>query len=572
MRLKNISIRTKIFIIAIAGPSVVALILAWQRVEEFKRGEIDNIISKSRTVAVMAEAARMEMGRKLEAGIITPFEELEADKILEAVPVVTAMQVATVNARKAGYEFRVPKVQPRNSKNTPNEEELAALKKIRQENLDELVVVGEQEVRYYRPVRLTRECLFCHGDPAGKRDPTGGVLEGWHEGEIHGAFEIISSLAQVQQTIRDMKINVLLWTAGILVCIIGVVWWLMRTSIVVPLGKVSRYIREITSGDLRGACTIESQDEFGQIARELEQMSHNLGGLIGNIVAASRTLNDASDELGTSAVTFAGGAREMNSRSLSVSAAAERMSLNMNSVAAATEEASTNISLVAGAAEGMSETISNIADSMGKTREITTRAVEQAKRSSGRVDELGEAAQRIGRVTETITEISDQTSLLALNATIEAARAGEAGKGFVIVANEIKELARQTADATFEIRRQIEDIQNTTSGSVDEIGRITSTIRDINTIVVEVGEAVAEQNVTTREIVANIAQASLGIQEVTENVSQSSVAAQEVARDIAQVNEEAASIAGSAAELTEKAGRLRTISLEQREMTTQFTV
>ena len=75
-------------------------------------------------------------------------------------------------------------------------------------------------------------------------------------------------------------------------------------------------------------------------------------------------------------------------------------------------------------------------------------------------------AQSISKVTEVITEISEQTNLLALNATIEAARAGEAGKGFAVVANEIKELAKQTAEATKEIKTKIEGIQTSTSDIV----------------------------------------------------------------------------------------------------------
>lgn len=93
-----------------------------------------------------------------------------------------------------------------------------------------------------------------------------------------------------------------------------------------------------------------------------------------------------------------------------------------------------------------------------------------------------------------ITEISEQTNLLALNATIEAARAGEAGKGFAVVANEIKELARQTADATSEIKEQIEGIQGSTSGTVSEIDEILKVINDVNEIVSNIATAVEEQS------------------------------------------------------------------------------
>ena len=80
----------------------------------------------------------------------------------------------------------------------------------------------------------------------------------------------------------------------------------------------------------------------------------------------------------------------------------------------------------------------------------------------------------IGKVTETITEISAQTNLLALNATIEAARAGTAGKGFAVVANEIKELAKQTTAATEDIKSRIEGVQTSTALGISEIEEVTS--------------------------------------------------------------------------------------------------
>jgi methyl-accepting chemotaxis protein len=92
-------------------------------------------------------------------------------------------------------------------------------------------------------------------------------------------------------------------------------------------------------------------------------------------------------------------------------------------------------------------------------RAISDQAVDKAGETSGQMDGLGQAAEGIGKVVETITEISEQVNLLALNATIEAARAGEAGKGFAVVANEIKELAKQTSTATLEIKEKIANIQ-----------------------------------------------------------------------------------------------------------------
>jgi methyl-accepting chemotaxis protein len=91
--------------------------------------------------------------------------------------------------------------------------------------------------------------------------------------------------------------------------------------------------------------------------------------------------------------------------------------------------------------------------------------------------------REIGKVTETISEISSQTNLLALNATIEAARAGAAGKGFAVVAGEIKALAQQTATATEDIKNRISGVQNSTSSGIAEIEKISRVIFEVSDIV-----------------------------------------------------------------------------------------
>ncbi len=150
---------------------------------------------------------------------------------------------------------------------------------------------------------------------------------------------------------------------------------------------------------------------------------------------------------------------------------------------------------------------------------------------------LGESARKIGRVTETITEISEQTNLLALNATIEVARAGEAGKGFAVVANEIKELAKQTAAATVDIKNQISEMQGTTTSTVADIEKISEVIVEINNVINGIVTSVEEQSAASSEIASNISQASQGIAEVNENVAQSTVVIADITRDVAGINQ-----------------------------------
>lgn len=297
-------------------------------------------------------------------------------------------------------------------------------------------------------------------------------------------------------------------------------------------------------------------DELQKLSSNFNSFILKLQTMFKEVAHGVDTMSAATTELSAISEQMAQGAESVSDQANSVASAAEEMSVNMDSVAAATEEATTSINIVASAAEEMTATIAGVNSNTAQASMVTGEAVEEAKSATVKVRELGAAATEISKVTEVINEISGQTNLLALNATIEAARAGEAGKGFAVVANEIKELAKQTAEATGQIKMQIEDIQNSTSATVEQIETITEVINTVNDTVSTITVAVSEQSAATDEIAGNVAQAAQGLGEVNENVAQSSAVSSQIAEDIADVSRASSEMSVSSGEVNASSSEL----------------
>jgi methyl-accepting chemotaxis protein len=174
---------------------------------------------------------------------------------------------------------------------------------------------------------------------------------------------------------------------------------------------------------------------------------------------------------------------------------------------------------VASGAEEMGASIREIAQGALEASRMTATAVRAADAASATVTQLGEASTEIDSVLTVIGGIAEQTNLLALNATIEAARAGEAGKGFAVVAHEVKELARESAQATESIRQRVDGIQEQSAAAVRAIDEILRVIAQVDGHATTIATAVEEQTAVTQEMSRSVTEAATGAGQIAANIA-----------------------------------------------------
>jgi len=274
---------------------------------------------------------------------------------------------------------------------------------------------------------------------------------------------------------------------------------------------------------------IAERETARKMAEQRRADMQELAGAFEKTVASVvRSVTSSANELEASAEALAAMAVATRDLSGKVLSASTKSTDNVQSVSYATEQ--------------LIVSVNEISRQVQESTRMAREAVAQAEKTDGRINELTRATGRIGDVVKLITAIAEQTNLLALNATIEAARAGEAGKGFVVVAQEVKALAAQTAKATSEIGMQIAAVQAATQDSVGSIKEIGGTIGRIADIAAAITAAVELQATTIGEIADNM-QAATG-------------STAHVAGNIAEVNDSAGGITAAAAQILASAKSL----------------
>ena len=359
---------------------------------------------------------------------------------------------------------------------------------------------------------------------------------------------------QVVATLPEAEIEALTWQVGTRLAIGSGVALLLAVAACIlllrqrlrPLGQVVNQARAFGQGDLSARLQIERQDEIGTLSASFNQMADSLSGTVAEVRSASGDVTQRADQLNSLA---------SETRQRSAEQAAQ-----LDTMASAVEQFSATASDVA---TGMQRTEQLTVENEARTRqgaELMQRssdALQQIARSleatGGVINELGERSQKIGGIVGVISGIAEQTNLLALNAAIEAARAGEQGRGFAVVADEVRNLAARTSQATSEIAEVIVSVQ-------EETTRAMTSIDDGNRLMQQ-GLALNESVAATfQDIQAHTTQTLEQFADITRASSEQSTTATLLSRNLHAVAEDNQSTRQAGHRLAETAGELKALA------------
>jgi methyl-accepting chemotaxis protein len=301
--------------------------------------------------------------------------------------------------------------------------------------------------------------------------------------------------------------------------VIGTVnYWVMNAVLVTKLKRISQVASAIANRDLSFTCAMESHDTLGEIIKSFNDMAAALRELISSTSQLSSEVRIDTSAISVQSNQIHSRVDQMNNRAGEIAEAISHL-----------EQAIADISMRTQVASGQANEAKRTAlEGVGVAQESLAgmeRIHVTVNNATTSVEKLGRSSQEVGTIVAVIKEIADQTNLLALNAAIEAARAGEQGRGFAVVADEVRKLAEKTTQATAEISKMIQNIQNETRHAVDAIGQgmteasagvghareagaaletIAGSVAEVTTQVGEITSAAASQRQAADQVRASI--------------------------------------------------------------------
>ncbi|WP_158583939.1 methyl-accepting chemotaxis protein [Salinibius halmophilus] len=315
----------------------------------------------------------------------------------------------------------------------------------------------------------------------------------------------------VQRAVNQMLL------VGLIVMVVAlVVAYFVIQQLLRPLSVLAEAMDNASQadGDLTRRLPVKGKDELSSLASSFNRFA----GSVQQLVMQSKL----------TAVELIGIAQQIESSALENNEQVQSQKQEILQVAAALHQMSSTSAEVADFASSTAESSQRSADATDKANHQALANGESMRRLMGEVDEAGTVIQQldaeadsIGSILNTIQEIAEQTNLLALNAAIEAARAGDQGRGFAVVADEVRALSQRTHEATEEIQKKIQSLQNQTTKAVsimdrskemadqtaDNVRKVAefletaaNEVREINQMAQRIADAAAQQREANDEI------------------------------------------------------------------------